>query len=153
VALGPILYLGWWWLAHGDPWAPLDAQRGWQRVAAWPTTTLWDAVALAWRFRTYWLLDEGIVALAIVGVALAVGRVRAGYVAYAGVSLLLPLLAPYPDRPLLSMPRFVAVVFPLAWGYAIAVRRGWLPDALVTGVFAAGFALTAALFVAWQYVF
>jgi hypothetical protein len=51
------------------------------------------------------------------------------------------------------MPRFVSVVFPLAWGYAHAVDRGWIPDALVTAVFVGGFGLMAALFVAWQYVF
>ena len=80
-------------------------------------------------------------------------RIRPTYLTYAGASLLLPLLAPYPDRPLLSMPRFVAVVFPFAWGYAHAVDRRWLPDALVTAVLTAGFAVMAALFVAWQYVF
>jgi hypothetical protein len=79
--------------------------------------------------------------------------VRGGYLAYAAASLTLPLLAPYPDRPLLSMPRFVIVIFPVAWGYALAVRSGRLPDALVTGVFAAGYGVMATLFVAWQYVF
>jgi hypothetical protein len=67
--------------------------------------------------------------------------------------MLLPLVAPYETRPLLSMPRFVCVVFPFAWGYVHAVERRWLPDGLVTAVFAAAYGLMAALFVAWQYVF
>ena len=37
---------------------------------------------------------------------------RSPYLAYALGSLLIPLCYPFPPRPLLSMPRFVAVVFP-----------------------------------------
>jgi len=152
-ALGPLVWFTWWHVRFGDFWAPVDAQRNWNRNAVPPWETIVDAVAHAWRFRGYWLLDLLVVALAIAGVLLAARRMRPSYLTYAGASLLLPLLAPYPDRPLLSMPRFVAVVFPLAWGYARAVDRRWLPDALVTAVLAAGFAVMAALFVAWQYVF
>lgn len=152
-ALGPLAWFTWWQVRFGAFWAPVDAQRNWNRDAVLPWETVVDAVAHAWRFRGYWLLDLLVVALAIVGVLLATRRIRPAYLTYAGASLLLPLLAPYPDRPLLSMPRFVAVVFPFAWGYAHAVDRRWLPDALVTAVLAAGFAVMAALFVAWQYVF
>jgi hypothetical protein len=152
-ALGPLAWFAWWHVRFGDLWAPLDAQRNWDRASSPPWETVADAVWYASRYRGYWLLDLVVVTLAVVGVALAIRRIRPSYLTYAGASLLLPLLAPYPDRPLLSMPRFVAVVFPLAWGYAHAVDRRWIPDALVTAVFAGGFGLMAALFVAWQYVF
>jgi hypothetical protein len=153
VALGPLAWLAFWQVRFGHLWEPLDAQRRWGRETTWPVATLVDAVRLAWRNQGYWALDLVIVAAAIAGVALAWHRVRSGYLAYAVASLALPLLAAYPDRPLLSMPRFVIVVFPAAWGYALAVRSGKLPDALVTGTFAAGYGVMATLFVAWQYVF
>ena len=153
IALGPIAWFAWWQVRFGELWAPLDAQRNWDRASAPPWGTIADAVWHAWRYRGYWLLDLAVVLLAVVGVALALRRVRPSYLTYAAASVMLPLLAPYPDRPLLSMPRFMSVVFPLAWGYAYAVDRRWVPDALVTAVFAAGFGLMTALFVAWQYVF
>ena len=153
VAAGPLLYLLWWELRFDDLWAPLDAQRNWGRTTTWPFEAAWDALRYAWRYRGYWLLDAAVVGLAATGVALAARRIRPGYTGYAAASLLLPLLAPFGDRPLLSMPRFVIVAFPLAWGYALAVERGRLSDALVTAVFAAGYGLMAVLFVAWQYVF
>lgn len=153
VWLGPLSWLLWWEIRFGEFLAPLAAQRNWSRAGGTPWETLVDAVGHAWRFRGYWLLDLVVVALAIAGVLLAVGRIRPSYLTYAGASLLLPLFAPFPDRPLLSVPRFSVVVFPLAWGFADAVARRRLPDALVTAMFATGFGLMATLFVAWQYVF
>ena len=67
--------------------------------------------------------------------------------------LLLPLFDPFPPRPLLSMPRFVVVVFPALWGLS---GVGWgrtLPPPLVTAVLAAGWALCAVLFVNWWHLF
>ena len=151
--LGPLAWFVWWQVRFEDFWAALDAQRNWDRGTTAPWEAAADAVVHAWRFGAYWLLDLAVVLLAIAGIVLAIRRVRPAYLAYAGASLLLPLLAPYPDRPLLSMPRFVVVLFPFAWGYADAVARRWIPDALVTAVFAGGFGLTAAIFMAWQYVF
>ena len=151
--LGPLAWFTWWHVTYGNFWAPLDAQRNWSRTATAPWETVVDAVLQAKRYRTYWLLDLLVVAIAVAGVVLAARRIRPSYLAYAGASLLLPLMVPYETRPLLSMPRFVSVVFPFAWGYTHAVERRWLPDGLVLAVFAAGYGLMAALFVAWQYVF
>jgi hypothetical protein len=155
VALGPLAYLLFWKFRFHDLWAPLDAQRNWNRETALPTTTLWDAVRFAWTYRTYWFIDLAVVVAAVAGVGLAAvaRRVRASYLTYATLSLLLPLFAPLDFRPLLSMPRFVIVVFPLYWGYAAAVDREWLPEPLVTGAFAMGYGLLAVLFLTWWYVF
>jgi hypothetical protein len=155
VALGPLAYLLFWQLHFHDLWAPLDAQRNWNRETALPTTALWHAMRFAWTNRTYWLIDLLVVAIALggVGLAAAARRVRSSYLAYATLSLMLPLFAPLDDRPLLSMPRFVIVVFPLYWGYAAAVDRRWVPESLVTGAFAMGYGLLAVLFVTWWYVF
>ena len=72
---------------------------------------------------------------------------------YALGSLLIPLSYPFPPRPLLSMPRFVAVIFPVSWVLADATERGRLPHTAVVATFAGGFALLATLFMNWWYIF
>ena len=96
-----------------------------------------------------------VVVLAAAGLALAAvaGRLRGSYATYALLSLLLPLFAPLDFRPLLSMPRFVVVVFPIFWGYAAAVDRRWISESLVTAGFAMGYGLLAVLFITWWFVF
>ena len=154
VAVGPALYAGWWWWRSADPWAPLDAQRAWRPDGArQPIATLVDAVEFAWRFQSWWLIDLVVVALAVTGIVLAARRVPLTYTVYAAASVTLPLLLPLANRPLLSMPRFVAVLFPVSWGWAVAAERRRPPEATILVAFSAGFALLAFLFVNWQPLF
>jgi hypothetical protein len=64
-----------------------------------------------------------------------------------------PLTFTYEQRPLTSMPRFMAVVFPAWWGFAIAAERRRPPETAFLVTFAAGFSLFAYLFINWQPVF
>jgi hypothetical protein len=153
VAVGPALYFLYWWIARGDPLAPLDAQRGWQRTLTFPLATLVRAVEYAWRYGTYWLIDLLVVGVVVIATLAGIRWLRGGYTAYALASLALPLFDPFPDRPLLSMPRFVVVVFPAFWVMARAVERRRLPEPAVVATFAGGYALLAALFVNWWNVF
>ncbi|MDP9185467.1 MAG: hypothetical protein M3O29_07365 [Actinomycetota bacterium] len=154
VAIGPMLYAGWWAWRYHDLWAPLDAQRAWRPDGArQPLATIWSALQLAWRYQSWWLLDVTVVTLAVVGIVLAARRIPMTYVVYATSSVLLPLLLPMTDRPLLSMPRFVAVVFPASWGWAIAAERRQPPETVTLVAFAGGFCLLAFLFINWLYVF
>jgi hypothetical protein len=152
VALGPALYVA-YWAARGDLSAPLDAQRNWQRVFTLPTRTLFDAVVDAWRYGTYWLIDVLVVGVVVIAVIAGIRMLRAGYLAYALASLAVPLFEPLPARPLLSMPRFVVVLFPAFWVMARAIERERLPEPLVVASFAAGWGLLAALFINWWHVF
>jgi len=154
IAIGPALYAGWWWVRARDFFAPLDAQRAWRPDGAQqPIATIVSAVELAFRYQSWWLLDLTVVTLAVVGIVLATRRVAATYTVYAAASVLLPLLLPLSNRPLLSMPRFMAVVFPVSWGWAIAAERRRPPEAAILVAFAGGFALLAFLFINWQFVF
>jgi Mannosyltransferase (PIG-V) len=153
IAIAPLAWFAWWGFAHGNWLAPLDAQRLWQRELHPPWATLARAVDLAVAFRSYWLLDVSIVAIAIAGLALAVPALRASEIAYGGLSLLLPLLDPFWDRPLLSAPRFAVVVFPALWGLSGVGLGRTLPAGLVTSVLAAGWALCVVLFVTWRHLF
>jgi hypothetical protein len=112
-----------------------------------------DGVRLAARLGSYWAVDALVVGVVIAAVVAGVGWIRSPYLVYAAASLLLPLSDPLPGRPLLSMPRFVVVLFPAFWVLALAVERRRLPESLVTGAFAAGYGILALLFVNWWHIF
>jgi Mannosyltransferase (PIG-V) len=150
IAFGPLLWFAWWGLVHGNWLAPFDAQANWGRELTPPWVSLARGVELAWTFRSYWLLDLAIVAIAIAGLALAFPVLRPSEAVYGTLGLLLPLVDPFPDRPLLSMPRFVVVVFPMLWGLSGVGPGRRLPAAIVTSVLAAGWAICALLFVTWR---
>jgi hypothetical protein len=153
IALGPLCWFAWWGLVHGNWLAPLDAQRDWGRELQPPWVSLGHAVEFAWKFQSYWLLDLVIVSIAIGGLALAFPALRPSEAAYGALSLLLPLVDPFADRPLLSVPRFAVVVFPALWGLSGVGFGRKLPEPLVTSVLAAGWAISALLFLNWRHLF
>jgi hypothetical protein len=153
IAVGPLAWFAWWGLAHGNWLAPLDAQGLWRRELQPPWVALGRAVELAWTFRSYWLLDLLIVSLAVAGIVLALPALRRSEVTYGALSVLLPLADPFWDRPLLSAPRFVVVIFPALWGLSGVGLGSRLPRPIVTSVLAAGWALSAMLFVNWHHLF
>jgi hypothetical protein len=144
--LGIALYGLYWQVVHHDLRAPLRAQANWQRHLTSPLTTLKAALTSAWASQGYFLIDLLVVAVAIAAIVIGIRVLRPTYLAYAVVSLLLPLCEPWLPRPLMSMPRFVAVVFPTFWVLAWLVRKRYLSHAFVLGVSAGGFALLGALF-------
>jgi Gpi18-like mannosyltransferase len=122
VLVGPVLYVV-YWFARGSARAPLHAQAGWDRHLTFPLTALWRGLTLGIQGATdtlgrYWTADLIVTALAVVPLVVGWKRVRASYAVYAAVSLLLPLSYPLAARPLLSVPRFVAVLFPVYWIWA-----------------------------------
>lgn len=153
VALSPLLYLAWWRVRFGDAFAPFTAQRSWQRETRPPWQTLFEAGSAAWRYGGYWLVDVVVVGVVLIAVIAGLRWLRASYSVYALASLALPLVYAWPTRPLLSMPRFVAVIFPAFWVMARAVERRRVPEPLVVAAFAGGYALLGALFVTWWDVF
>ncbi len=153
IALGPLCWFVWWGLVHGNWLAPLDAQRDWGRELQPPWVSLGHALEFAWRFQSYWLLDLVIVSIAIGGLALALPALRPSEAAYGALSLLLPLVDPFADRPLLSVPRFAVVVFPALWGLSGVGFGRKVPEPLVTSVLAAGWAISALLFLNWRHLF
>jgi Gpi18-like mannosyltransferase len=153
VAIGPALYFLYWGAAHANLWAPSDAQRNWQRELTFPLTTIAHAVTDAWHNGTYWLIDLVLAGVVLIAVMAGIRLLRGGYLSYALASLALPLFLPLPDRPLLSMPRFVAVLFPAFWVLARSIERRRLPEPLVVATFAGGYALLTVLFINWWHVF
>ena len=158
VPLGTAAYLFYWQRTAGDAMRPLDLQREqWSREAALPWETLLAGAREGVRWFGSYPGGYHAVDLVVVLVALAAGgwvllRMRATYAVWVVVSLLLPLTLAFGGRPLLSMPRFVVVVFPLFWALARLAERWRVHDAVVAAS-AAGLGLLSVLFVNWYYIF
>jgi hypothetical protein len=120
------------WQQVGDPWAFWDAQDRWHRrlSPAGPLGGIWEAL-------TNWTPSdvgpqhaiavnvEGLVALVVFAALTVVAwrRFGAPYGLFAAVSLVIPLSYPSDRWPLLSLPRFGLVIFPLFMALA-AVTAG-----------------------------
>ena len=122
VFAGPALFAA-YWVARGDARAPMDAQAAWDRHLSLPLVSLGRGLTLGIRGATdtvgrYWTADLVVTALAVVPLVVGWKRLRTTYTVYAAVSLLLRLSYPLAARPLLTGPRFVVVLFPVAWIWA-----------------------------------
>ena len=146
---------------QGDAFAFVDAQSIWYREFAGPFAGVWDGATAAWdgvrhlasgsRDGAYNLLLFGFLAFAAVGVVGAFRRLPLAYGAYALIALALPLSYPVDPQPLMSLPRFVAVLFPLfIWLAVFTEERRWTaPVAVVSAI---GLVLATARFAAWDWV-
>ena len=155
------------WAAGLDPRAPFTAQEEfWGRTFAGPLGAVPDAVAAAWRGAPH-VLEAGLVGevarmdvvllgalvLAVVALTGAVRRLHPAYSAYAAVALVLPLSYPVAAQPLMSLPRFLLVLWPLHLWFALWLldRPAWAPR-LALALSAAGLAVSVALFSTWHWV-
>jgi hypothetical protein len=178
LALAPLgvalyaLYLG---LDHGDALAFVDAQEAWHRDFAGPFVGAWDGALAAWdgarqlasgsRETVYFeraggdpmanarinLMLFASLVLAAVAVVGAFRRLPRAYGAYALAALAIPLSYPVGPQPLMSLPRFVSVLFPLfVWFALVTEERGrTVPVAAVSAV---GLALFTGSFAAWEWI-
>ena len=97
------------------------------------------------------LLDFAFLAFAIVACVGALRRLPLAYGLYAAAGIAVPLSAPAPYEPLMSMPRYVAVLFPLHMWLALYLgdRRRLEPALLLMGAL---MALLTAEFVNYRWV-
>src|SRR5262249_45043305 len=145
-------YFLYWKIRSGDFWAPVHAQQGWDRTFVSPITTVRFALKYA-QPGTYHLIDVLVVGVVAVAVVLGVRWLRPSYTVYAAARVIAPLCCWASFRPVLSIPRFVVVLFPAFWVIARTTERRWVPEPLVTGVFAAGYGILFLLFVNWWHIF
>lgn len=128
VAVGPILYFTWWQLHAGSFFEPIRVQSYWHRSFQLPIVSLARGLYLGWETlgapdAGYWVSDAVLTGLAIGGIVTIWRRVPGSYLVYAVLSLLVPLSDPYPGRDLVSMSRFVLVIFPAFWGMGRWTQR------------------------------
>ena len=79
-------------------------------------------------------------------------RLPAAYGAYVVAALALPLSYPVAPQPLMSLPRFVAVLFPLAIWLAVWMTGRAERERLVLGAFAVALAVYTGIFATWHWV-
>jgi len=143
LAVAPALFAAYpllLWRERGDPWEFVHAQGIWTRhlSPAGPLGGIWDGLRAGWagvrqlasgsHTHAYWPAADGtdpmrvaainlecLAALALFAVLTVVAwrRFGAPYGLFAALSLAIPLSYPSERWPLLSLPRFGLVVFPL----------------------------------------
>jgi hypothetical protein len=110
------------WQQVDDPWAFWNAQDQWHRHLSWagPLGGIWEALvhwtpAHADFEHAITVNAEGLVALVLFSALTVVAwrRFGAPYGLFAALSLALPVSYPSSRWPLLSLPRFGLVIFPL----------------------------------------
>jgi hypothetical protein len=145
VPLGLVLYMGHLALAGGDPLAPFHAEAVWKRQFAGPYGGIWDGAKAAFaglrqllsfqRGHNYYPVAGGspfidashnvlLFAFLLVAIPMLVGVLRLlplAYGAYVLAALALPLSYPVAPQPLMSLPRFLLVLFPLNMWLAVTL--------------------------------
>ena len=151
------------WRQVGDPWAFWGAQDLWHRHLSWggPLGGIWDGVHALWGptpsgaapMHASAVNIEGLVALVVCLwlTVVAWRRVGAAYGLFAALSLAIPLSLPSSRWPLLSLPRFALVIFPLFMALAVVGSR---PRAHTVIVAASALLLGVAVtqWALWQWV-
>jgi hypothetical protein len=149
-ALGAAIYLGAWWRWADAPLMPLEVQSSWRPEETAPWSSFVKGIEFAVRYGG-WSLVDALFVIGVLVVLIAGARLlRPSYTTYGLASLALPLFTTFPGRPFLPMPRFCAVLFPLA---LVLARQRLIPEPAVTATLAAGWAILAVLFMNWQYIF
>ena len=151
-------YLMFWQLRYQDWYRPFRLEKTfWERDFSAPWQTLWRGLIVAFRSGStggggFYTLDFVLVAMGLaLGIWIAV-RSRPIYVVYTWGSILLFLSAEWPSRPLVSDPRYLAAIFPLAWALAWLGRRPGVHRAAV-GLSAVSMATVAWLFLSTNGIF
>ncbi len=162
------------WQQVGDPWAFRDAQDRWHRHLshAGPLGGIWDGLVAGWRGIEQFVVGHGthvpdanpmhaaaenVQALAFLALLLALTvvawrRFGAPYGLFAALSLAIPLSYPSSRWPLLSLPRFGLVIFPLFLALAaVTATRPRLHTAVVA-CSALGLGIAATQWALWQWV-
>jgi hypothetical protein len=176
VPLGLGAYCAFLSLDGNDPLAPFHAQEVWFRSFAGPFAGAWDGVVagvqgarqlLSGAREPVFFRDAGgdpfvvarhnieLLAWLVLVVVAAVGALRrlpAAYGAYLVAALALPLSYPVGPQPLMSLPRFVAVLFVLSIWLALWMTGRVWRERFVVALFAAALAVYTGIFATWHWV-
>jgi hypothetical protein len=174
--VGVILYGAYLGLSGGEPLAPLHAQDVWGRHFAGPYLAVWDAAKAAFegarqllsfqRRHVYFSAGSGdpfvsaghnlmLLAFLLAAIPAIVGAVRRlplAYGAYVIAALALPLSYPVSSEPLMSLPRFLVVLFPLTIWLAAWLSEHPRVQRPAIALSASLMALFLAQFATWHWV-
>ncbi|HEY4277507.1 MAG TPA: mannosyltransferase family protein [Conexibacter sp.] len=176
IPLGLVIFLAYAGIAIGDAFAPFSAQGFWGRHFV-PLGGVWDGARAAWlgvrqiihgTARPVFFTDAGgdpfvnagqnlmlfgFLVFAVVACVGALRRLPFAYGAYTTVALLLTLSYPVDPQPLMSLPRFVLVLFPLQmWLARWTGRRAEGTSDRAIAISAVLLGLMTAQFARWGFV-
>jgi hypothetical protein len=171
---GLIIYMGYLWMKFGDPLLFYSSQKYWKREAAGPLVTAtraWDTAVEGsnilsdpglWAHPNVQSLADHLeransvynLAFLIFAIVVLVAGLRELPVSLIIYSLLLivpPALYGTPDIPLMGIPRYTLVAFPIFIVLGLLARKkllftGWLIISIIVSV------VLCALFVSWRFV-
>ncbi|MDI3342024.1 MAG: mannosyltransferase family protein [Sphaerobacter sp.] len=154
IGVAPVAFLLHLDQVWGDPLVTLHVQKEWARYQALPWQSIreglrqldlswldqlsahptWQTLTstdVRWRFAESETYDVFITLLFLPLAVYTLLKVRAAYSLYAVVAFVLPLLSPSEVHPLMSMPRFVIVLFPFFIALAMLLRNRYLYGAVL----------------------
>lgn len=172
---GLLTYAAYLGLTYGDPLSFSHVQEFWSRDFAGPLVGAWDGATAAFdgvrqllsgsrdvayfeqsagdpfRVAAQNIALFGFLCFALVGAVGVLRRLPFAYGLYVVTALMLPLSYPVAAQPLMSLPRFIAVLFPLFMWLGLVCEERRMTDrvaiasAVVLGLFVTQFAT-------WQWV-
>lgn len=162
--LGLAAYAAYLGLAHGDALAFLDVQQAWNRSFAGPFAGVWQGLDAAYagvgalgtdgvagELARRNVVDFGFLVFAAVATVGVCRRLPAAHGAYVVAALAVALSFPVAGEPLMSLGRFVAVLFPVfLWLGLVCEERRALDRALAVSCVLLG--LLTTWFATWQWV-
>ena len=173
--LGVVAYAAWLGLTEGDALRFLGVQGAWSRELVVPLTGAWDGFSAALdgarqlasgsRTPVYFEIAAGdpyriaainimlfaFLVFALVSCVGVLRRLPRAYGVWVAASLVLPLSFPVTPQPLMSLPRFVAVLFPIFMWLALVCDERRNTD-LVAGASAVGLGVFTAQFAGWHWI-
>jgi Mannosyltransferase (PIG-V) len=173
--LGIVAYAGWLGLVEGDAFRFLDVQDAWSRELTVPLAGAWDGFSAAvdgvrqlasgarspvyfeeaagdpFRIAAINVMLFASLVFALIACVGVLRRLPKAYGAWVATALVLPLSFPVTPQPLMSLPRFLAVLFPIfMWLALVTEERRATPQ--VAAASAVGLGLFTAQFASWHWI-
>ena len=174
VPVGLAVYMAYLWRTQGDPMLFAHVEHRWHRFFTAPWTTLRQGFdygylgaahiigggglthlgALLWQSSVDMVNAQNALVLAVVTAVIVLGwrRLTLPYNAYAALALLFTLVNPERHEPLVSLPRYMVVVFPLFMAVAAVTEGRPRTRVAITAASIVGLAWLTARFVVFAWV-
>jgi Gpi18-like mannosyltransferase len=154
--LGLFLYMGYLWSAFGRPLGFLEVQEAWGHVQMLPTTAIIDSIRYLFETEVrdvFFVMGAVNTFLTIWAIVMATIIIRSDSLgsSFAFAAILVPLAAGVETMPVVSMARYVLILFPLFIPLA-QWSRNWSVQALLVAAFLPTHVMLLALFVRWYWV-
>jgi Gpi18-like mannosyltransferase len=156
VPAGLVAYMAYLWIAFGRPLGFLEVQEAWGHVQMLPTTAIIESFRYLAETETrdvFYVMGAVNTFLTVWALVMAFVIIRSDSLgsSFALAAVLMPLAAGVESMPVVSMARYVLVLFPLFIPLAIW-SRNWSIQALIIAAFLPTHIMLLALFVRWYWV-